>query len=157
MNYFCCQDRRRHDAVAAQGTIDGIDFLEVIDGPLVPESQRQRYFAGSAFHQPACREFAWCGKRAHRGGRTHHQRKSDRGVDRLGHSGEYFECSGASQGFFRLHASRRRRRAPGSTSRLRASIRCFRQLISLSRWLVRATSIVVLRMSAQPPRLPRRK
>ena len=41
MIYFCCQDRRR-DAVAAQQSINGIDFLEVRDDPSLPQNQRQR-------------------------------------------------------------------------------------------------------------------
>jgi Baseplate J-like protein len=41
MNYFCCQDRRR-DAIAAQQSINGIDFLEVLDNSSLPQSQRQR-------------------------------------------------------------------------------------------------------------------
>jgi hypothetical protein len=41
MIYFCCQDRRR-DAIAAQQNINGIDFLEVLDDPSVPQDQRQR-------------------------------------------------------------------------------------------------------------------
>jgi baseplate J-like protein len=41
MNYFCCQDRRR-DAIAAQVSINGIDFLEVLDNSSLPQSQRQR-------------------------------------------------------------------------------------------------------------------
>jgi hypothetical protein len=40
MIYFCCQDRRR-DAVAAQQSINGIDFLEVLDNPSLPQLQRQ--------------------------------------------------------------------------------------------------------------------
>jgi Baseplate J-like protein len=41
MIYFCCQDRRR-DAIAAQQSINGIDFLEVLDNPSLPQIQRQR-------------------------------------------------------------------------------------------------------------------
>jgi hypothetical protein len=41
MIYFCCQDRRR-DAVAAQQSINGIDFLEVLDDPSLPLLERQR-------------------------------------------------------------------------------------------------------------------
>ncbi len=41
MIYFCCQDRRR-DAVAAQQSINGVDFLEVRDDPSLPQNQRQR-------------------------------------------------------------------------------------------------------------------
>src|SRR5215469_1145155 len=41
MNYFCCQDRRR-DAIAAQHSINGIDFLEVLDNSSLPQNQRQR-------------------------------------------------------------------------------------------------------------------
>ena len=41
MIYFCCQERRR-DAVATQSTVNGIDFLEVLDDPSVPPVQRQR-------------------------------------------------------------------------------------------------------------------
>src|ERR1700740_1988464 len=41
MIYFCCQDRRR-DAVATHQAINGIDFLEVLDNPSLPQTQRQR-------------------------------------------------------------------------------------------------------------------
>ena len=41
MIYFCCQDGRR-DAVATQTALNGIDFLEVLDDPFVPQAQRQR-------------------------------------------------------------------------------------------------------------------
>ena len=41
MIYFCCQDGRR-DAVATQTALNGIDFLEVLDDPSVPQAQRQR-------------------------------------------------------------------------------------------------------------------
>ena len=41
MKYFCCDDRRR-EAVQAHGSLHGIDFLEVLDDPSVPNDQRQR-------------------------------------------------------------------------------------------------------------------
>src|SRR4051812_6998360 len=41
MRYFCCDDRRR-DAVAAHPTLNGIDFLEVVDDPADPIPDRQR-------------------------------------------------------------------------------------------------------------------
>jgi hypothetical protein len=41
MIYFCCQDRRR-GAIAAHPIINGIDFLEVHDGPSVPDVDKQR-------------------------------------------------------------------------------------------------------------------
>jgi hypothetical protein len=41
MIYFCCQERRR-DIVATQTTLNGIDFLEVLDDQSVPQAQRQR-------------------------------------------------------------------------------------------------------------------
>lgn len=39
--YFCCQQNRR-DGVLAHPTLNGIDFLEVLDDPALPVSQRQR-------------------------------------------------------------------------------------------------------------------
>lgn len=42
MIYFCCDDERRRNAVKAHGTLNGIDFLEVVDNPLDPLSKRQR-------------------------------------------------------------------------------------------------------------------
>src|SRR5439155_7782635 len=39
--YFCCDDRRR-DAVAAHKTLNGIDFVEVVDDLTMPKDQRQR-------------------------------------------------------------------------------------------------------------------
>ncbi len=39
--YFCCNENRR-EAVRASGLLNGIDFLEVVDGPGVPEADRQR-------------------------------------------------------------------------------------------------------------------
>lgn len=41
MNYFCCDERRR-TTVAAHATINGIEFLEVVDDPAAPDSVRQR-------------------------------------------------------------------------------------------------------------------
>jgi hypothetical protein len=41
IRYFCCDERRR-EAVRATGLGNGIDFLEVVDGPDVPEVDRQR-------------------------------------------------------------------------------------------------------------------
>lgn len=39
--YFCCDERRR-EAVRATGAGNGIEFLEVVDGPDVPPADRQR-------------------------------------------------------------------------------------------------------------------
>ena len=39
--YFCCDERRR-EAVRATGFGNGIEFLEVVDGPEVPTADRQR-------------------------------------------------------------------------------------------------------------------
>jgi hypothetical protein len=39
--YFCCKQNRR-EAVLAHPTLNGIDFLEVLDDPALPVSQRQR-------------------------------------------------------------------------------------------------------------------
>jgi hypothetical protein len=39
--YFCCDERRR-EAVRATGQGNGIEFLEVVDGPDVPPGDRQR-------------------------------------------------------------------------------------------------------------------
>ena len=41
MIYFCCDERRRN-AVKEHGTLNGIDFLEVLDDPAQPDEQRQR-------------------------------------------------------------------------------------------------------------------
>jgi hypothetical protein len=41
MSYFCCEDSRRL-AVARHPTLNGIDFLEVVDAPELPDSERQR-------------------------------------------------------------------------------------------------------------------
>jgi hypothetical protein len=41
MNYFCC-DQRRRDAVKADPTLNGIDFLEVFDDPNLPRDERQK-------------------------------------------------------------------------------------------------------------------
>jgi hypothetical protein len=41
MVYFCCQQNRR-DAVLKHPTLNGIDFLEVLDDPAQPLDQRQR-------------------------------------------------------------------------------------------------------------------
>ncbi len=41
MIYFCCNERRRN-AVLHHASLNGIDFLEVLDGPKVPNDQRQR-------------------------------------------------------------------------------------------------------------------
>src|SRR5712691_826780 len=38
--YACC-DERRLDAVRSQRTINGIDYLEVLDGPRIPIERRQ--------------------------------------------------------------------------------------------------------------------
>jgi hypothetical protein len=42
MNYFCCDDDRRRNAVAADAALNGIDFLEVVDDPSAPFETRQR-------------------------------------------------------------------------------------------------------------------
>lgn len=39
--YFCCDERRRA-AVLGHPTINGIDFLEVLDDPTLPDDERQR-------------------------------------------------------------------------------------------------------------------
>jgi hypothetical protein len=41
MQYFCCDDNRR-ELVQAHPTLNGIDFLEVVDDPSLPADQRQR-------------------------------------------------------------------------------------------------------------------
>ena len=41
MEYFCCTNDRR-DAVARHGTLNGIEFIEVIDDLTMPNEQRQR-------------------------------------------------------------------------------------------------------------------
>lgn len=42
MIYFCCDDERRRNAVRAHATLNGIDFLDVVDNLLDPLSKRQR-------------------------------------------------------------------------------------------------------------------
>lgn len=39
--YFCCDERRRQ-AVRQHSTLNGIDFLEVVDRPTLPNKERQR-------------------------------------------------------------------------------------------------------------------
>ena len=41
MIYFCCDEKRRI-AVKAKSGLNGIDFLEVLDSPALPQEQRQR-------------------------------------------------------------------------------------------------------------------
>lgn len=41
MNYFCCTERRR-SVISGHPTLNGIDFLEVLDDPGMPNAQRQR-------------------------------------------------------------------------------------------------------------------
>lgn len=41
MKYTCCNDNRR-DLVQAHPTLNGIDFLEVVDDPALPDALRQR-------------------------------------------------------------------------------------------------------------------
>jgi hypothetical protein len=41
MQYTCCNDNRR-DLVQAHPAMNGIDFLEVVDDPALPDAQRQR-------------------------------------------------------------------------------------------------------------------
>src|SRR5215813_7936796 len=41
MNYFCCDERRRA-AVIAHPTLNGIDFLEVMDDPANPSLEKQK-------------------------------------------------------------------------------------------------------------------
>ena len=41
MIYFCCTALRR-DAVRQSPNLNGIDFLEVLDDPALPNDQRQR-------------------------------------------------------------------------------------------------------------------
>ena len=40
--YLCCEPARR-DEIHGRGDINGIDFLEVLDGPGVPDADRQRF------------------------------------------------------------------------------------------------------------------
>jgi len=42
MIYFCCDDDRRRNAVKAHPTLNGIDFLEVVDDHDDPFAERQR-------------------------------------------------------------------------------------------------------------------
>ena len=42
MIYFCCDDTKRRNAVKAHPTLNGIDFLEVLDDHDDPFSERQR-------------------------------------------------------------------------------------------------------------------
>jgi hypothetical protein len=42
IRYFCCHDQRRRAAVAAQPGLNGLDFLEVLDGDAIPDADRQR-------------------------------------------------------------------------------------------------------------------
>ena len=42
MIYFCCDDDRRRNAVKAHPTLNGIDFLEVVDDHDDPFEERQR-------------------------------------------------------------------------------------------------------------------
>src|SRR5262245_56311306 len=41
MIYFCCDERRRQ-ALLGHPTLNGIDFLEVVDDPGMPDNDRQR-------------------------------------------------------------------------------------------------------------------
>ena len=41
MMYFCCDDPRRQ-AVREHATLNGIDYLEVLDDPSLPDAERQR-------------------------------------------------------------------------------------------------------------------
>src|SRR5258705_6226131 len=41
MLYFCCNENRR-ELVRAHPTLNGIDFLEVVDDPALPNAERQR-------------------------------------------------------------------------------------------------------------------
>src|SRR5262245_43541223 len=41
MNYFCCDERRRA-AVLAHPTLNGIDFVEVLDDPANPSLEKQK-------------------------------------------------------------------------------------------------------------------
>jgi hypothetical protein len=41
MIYFCCDERRRQ-ALLGHPTLNGIDFLEVVDDPTMPDAGRQR-------------------------------------------------------------------------------------------------------------------
>jgi predicted phage baseplate assembly protein len=43
MKYFCC-DHRRRQGVSEHGTLNGIDYLEVLDSPSMPAGSRQRIF-----------------------------------------------------------------------------------------------------------------
>ena len=50
--YFCCDERRR-EAVRATGFGNGIEFLEVVDGPDVPAADRQRLLRVHFLNPPA--------------------------------------------------------------------------------------------------------
>ena len=50
--YFCCDERRR-EAVRATGVGNGIEFLEVVDGPDVPPADRQRLLRVTFVNPPS--------------------------------------------------------------------------------------------------------
>lgn len=50
--YFCCDERRR-EAVRATGFGNGIDFLEVVDGPEIPLPDRQRLLRVNFVNPPS--------------------------------------------------------------------------------------------------------
>ena len=58
MIYACC-DKRRLDAVRSQRTINGIEYLEVLDGPRIPIERRQ-YLYVHFVHPP---KMALCKKK----------------------------------------------------------------------------------------------
>ena len=49
--YFCCNENRRY-AVRASGLSNGIDFIEVVDGEGVPETDRQRLLRVHVINAP---------------------------------------------------------------------------------------------------------
>ncbi len=50
--YFCCNENRR-EAVRASGLLNGIDFIEVVDGEGVPEPDRQRILRVHLINPPS--------------------------------------------------------------------------------------------------------
>jgi hypothetical protein len=55
--YFCCDERRR-EAVRATGFGNGIEFLDVVDGPDVPQAVRQRVLRVHFLNPPSAALFA---------------------------------------------------------------------------------------------------
>ena len=42
MLFHCCDDRRRRNEIAGRDDVNGIEFLEVLDSPALPDDERQR-------------------------------------------------------------------------------------------------------------------